>query len=152
MWHAATGNDSGAPPGKYLVSTKTARWPYLCDPSINGVIASRDDGQTVEKFEAPKTRLMALIIDGILNRKLPWALVLIGAFIAVVMQLAGVSALPFAVGVYLPLSTSVPIFLGGAVRYVADRVSGGRRREGGHEPRRPVLVRLHRRGDRWRRS
>ncbi len=63
---------------------------------------------------------MALIIDGIMTQKLPWDLVLIGVFIAIVMHLAGVPALAFAVGVYLPLSTSVPIFVGGIVRAVVD--------------------------------
>jgi putative OPT family oligopeptide transporter len=133
VWHATTGNEHGVPQGRYLVRDDgTLAW--LCDPSINGLIRHRDDGQAVEKFDAPKTRLMALIIDGILNRKLPWTLVLIGAFIAVVMQLAGVSALPFAVGVYLPLATSVPIFLGGAARYIADRVARRTPEEGDTSP------------------
>ena len=65
---------------------------------------------------------MAFIIDGIMTRKLPWGLVLLGVFIAVVMQLAGVPALAFAVGVYLPLSTSMPIFVGGLVRGLVDRI------------------------------
>jgi putative OPT family oligopeptide transporter len=133
VWHATTGNEYGVPQGKYLVRDDgTLAW--LCDPSINGLIPRYDNGQAVEKFEAPKTRLMALIIDGILSRKLPWTLVLIGAFIAVVMQLAGVSALPFAVGVYLPLATSVPVFLGGAARYLADRVARRTPEEGDTSP------------------
>src|SRR5262245_57076518 len=133
VWHATTGNEHGVPQGKYLVRDDgTLAW--LCDPSINGLIPRYDNGQAVEKFEAPKTRLMALIIDGILSRKLPWTLVLIGAFIAVVMQLAGVSALPFAVGVYLPLATSVPVFLGGAARYLADRVARRTPEEGDTSP------------------
>ena len=91
--------------------------PICVDPAINGRLTERDDGIPVpSKFDAPKTRLMALIIDGILNGKLPWELVLIGALIAVVLELAGVPSLPFAVGVYLPISTSVPIFIGGMVR------------------------------------
>ena len=65
---------------------------------------------------------MAFIIDGIMTRKLPWGLVLIGVFLAIVMQLAGVPALAFAVGVYLPLSTSVPIFVGGLIRATVDRI------------------------------
>ena len=68
-------------------------------------VDTRDDGTKVIKFDAPKATLMALIIDGIMTGKLPWGLVLLGVFIAVVMQLAGVPALAFAVGVYLPLST-----------------------------------------------
>ncbi|MFO0917237.1 MAG: oligopeptide transporter, OPT family [Planctomycetaceae bacterium] len=133
VWHAATGNPQQVPQGKYLVRDDGSL-AYLADPSINGLINQRDNGQEVQKFDAPKTRLMALIIDGILNRKLPWTLVLIGAFIAVLMQLAGVSALPFAVGVYLPLSTSVPVFLGGVVRYLADRVTRRTEDEGDSSP------------------
>ncbi len=133
VWHATTGNPQQVPQGKYLVNDD-GTLAYLVDPSINGLIARRDTGQEVQKFDAPKTRLMALIIDGILNRKLPWTLVLIGAFIAVLMQLAGISALPFAVGVYLPLSTSVPVFLGGVVRYLADRATRRSAEEGDASP------------------
>jgi putative OPT family oligopeptide transporter len=133
VWHALTGNPYEVPQGKYLVNDD-GTIAYLCDPSINGLVGKRDNGQTVQKFDAPKTRLMALIIDGILNQKLPWTLVLIGAFIAVLMQLAGVSALPFAVGVYLPLATSAPIFLGGAVRYLADRAARRTPEEGDTSP------------------
>ena len=64
---------------------------------------------------------MSLIIDGILSQKLPWGLVLLGASIALLMELCGVSSLPFAVGVYLPMATSAPIFLGGLVRWLVDR-------------------------------
>ncbi|RPI84166.1 MAG: peptide transporter, partial [Planctomycetaceae bacterium] len=133
VWHAMTGNAEGVPQGKYLVRDDGSL-AWFCDPSINGLIRQRDNGDPVEKFDAPKTRLMALIIDGILNQKLPWTLVLIGAFIALVMQLAGVSALPFAVGVYLPLSTSVAVFLGGAVRALADRLTNRTAEEGDTSP------------------
>lgn len=78
----------------------------------------------VKKLDAPKASLFALIIDGILTRKLPWSLVLIGVMLAVVMELCGVASLPFAVGVYLPISTSVPIFVGGLVRWLVDRKRG----------------------------
>ena len=66
---------------------------------------------------------MANIVQGILNPKvqMPWALVLLGVFIAVVLEMCGVSSLPFAVGVYLPLSTSTPILAGGLLRWVVDR-------------------------------
>lgn len=77
--------------------------------------------RAVQKLDAPKASLFALIIDGILTRKLPWSLVLVGVMLAIVMELCGVSSLPFAVGVYLPLSTSVPIFVGGVIRWVVDR-------------------------------
>jgi hypothetical protein len=57
-------------------------------------------------------------------QRLPWGLVILGAVLAIVMQLAGVSALAFAVGVYLPLATTLPIFIGGALRGVVDRLRG----------------------------
>jgi len=96
---------------------------YLVDPGINGRLKKHDNGDPVSnKFDAPKTRLMALIIDGILKQSLPWELVLIGALIAIVLELAGVPSLPFAVGVYLPIASSVPIFLGGALRWGIDRM------------------------------
>jgi putative OPT family oligopeptide transporter len=122
--HAAEGEYAGVPAGTYLVDD-TGRLVYLVDPAINGKVKERDDGTVVtNKLEAPKTRLMALIIDGILGGKLPWELVILGALIAIVLELAGVSSLPFAVGVYLPLQTSMPIFIGGMVRYAADKLSG----------------------------
>jgi putative OPT family oligopeptide transporter len=113
--------EPGVLPGKYLVSAD-GRVAYLVDPAINGRLAKRDDGSDVPKYEAPKATLMALIIDGIMTQKLPWTLVLLGAFIAIVLQLAGVPPLAFAVGVYLPLSTSMPIFVGGLVRAAVDRI------------------------------
>jgi hypothetical protein len=78
-------------------------------------------GRHATKLTAPKAQLFALIIDGILTRKLPWGLVLIGVMIAFMMELCGVSSLPFAVGLYLPMSTSVPIMAGGMVRWLVDR-------------------------------
>jgi len=95
----------------------------LADPGINGKRSHRDDGKEVTRFKAPKARLMSLITDGVLTQKLPWSLVLLGVSIAIVLELCGVPSLPFAVGVYLPLSSSTPIFLGGIARYVADRWS-----------------------------
>ncbi|MFM7129324.1 MAG: OPT family oligopeptide transporter [bacterium] len=106
--------------GKYLVDD-TGKPKYLVDPAINGRVNKRDDGSDVVKFDAPKASLTALIIDGVLQGDLPWGLVAIGVLISVVLQLCGVPALAFAVGVYLPLSASAPIFVGGLVRLVCDR-------------------------------
>jgi len=64
---------------------------------------------------------MSYIIKGILSHKLPWALVLLGAMIAVVLEMSGIPSLAFAVGVYLPLASSSPIFIGGMVRWLVDR-------------------------------
>ncbi len=131
---AGTGEIPGVPQGKYLVDDQGII-RYKVDPAIGGTLQTRDDGTEVKgKFEAPKTRLMAIVIDGVLNRKLPWGLVLIGALIAVVLELVGVSSLPFAVGVYLPLETSVPIFLGGMVRWGIDRATRRAPSEGEMSP------------------
>jgi putative OPT family oligopeptide transporter len=90
---------------------------YLLDSS--GAITHRLS--PVTKYDAPKARLFSLIIDGILTHKLPWALVLTGIALALLMELVGVSSLPFAVGLYLPISTSTPIFVGGLIRKIVDK-------------------------------
>ena len=64
---------------------------------------------------------MSYIIKGILSRKLPWALVLLGVMISVVLEMSGIPSLAFAVGVYLPLSSSSPIWIGGIIRWLVDR-------------------------------
>ena len=112
-------------PGKYLVDD-AGKAAYYVDPAINGRVEANDSGTKVVKYAAPKATLMALIIDGIMKQTLPWTKVILGVFIAVVLQLAGVPALAFAVGVYLPLSTSMPIFLGGVVRAGVDRLRRSR--------------------------
>jgi putative OPT family oligopeptide transporter len=86
------------------------------------------------KLDAPKTRLFSMIIDGILTRKLPWELVLIGIFLALVMELVGVSSLPFAVGLYLPLSSSAPIMAGGIIRSLVDKRKKGSASEAEFSP------------------
>ncbi len=73
------------------------------------------------KFDAPKAQLFRLIIDGTLGGQLPWGLVLVGMFLAIIMELVKVSSLPFAVGLYLPIETSAGIFIGGMVRLLVDR-------------------------------
>ncbi len=114
-----TNTDDG-PAGRYLVNNDGVPI-YLVDPGINGVYDKRPDGSSVQKFTAPKATLVSYIIKGILGGQLPWGLVLLGVFIAIVLELSGVSALAFAVGVYLPISTSAPIFVGGIVRWLVDR-------------------------------
>jgi hypothetical protein len=106
--------------GRYLTDDQGVP-VYLADPGINGVFDKRPDGSGVTKYNAPKATLMSYIIQGILNRELPWGLVLLGVFIAIVLEMAGIPSLAFAVGVYLPLSTSAPIFVGGMVRLGVDK-------------------------------
>src|SRR5438477_5565002 len=111
------------PSGKYLVDA-TGHIKYLEDPGINGKLDTRDNGEKVKaKFSAPKPVLMSFIIEGIMTQRLPWGLVLIGVFISIVLELCGMSSLAFAVGVYLPMSTSTPIMIGGLVRFIADKTA-----------------------------
>jgi len=111
---------SGGPAQRYLVNDKGVP-VYLVDPGINGTHRLRPDGSAVTKFDAPKATLMSYIIKGILSHKLPWALVLLGVMIAIVLEMSGIPSLAFAVGVYLPLSSSSPIFIGGMIRLLVDR-------------------------------
>jgi putative OPT family oligopeptide transporter len=118
VWYKQT-TEQG-PAGKYLVDPGGTP-VYFVDPGINGVHHYSPDGQhAVAKFDAPKATLMSYIIKGILNRQLPWGLVLLGVMIAVVLEMSSVPSLAFAVGVYLPLSSSSPIFIGGLVRWLGD--------------------------------
>lgn len=110
----------GAEPGRYLVDD-AGEAHYRVDPGIGGIVKKRADGSKAEKFTPPQPALFAVIIDGIMTGQLAWALVILGAALAVVMYLAGVSPLAFAVGVYLPLATTMPIFVGGLIRGLVDR-------------------------------
>ena len=76
------------------------------------------------ELPAPQATLMKLVIDGVLDQNLPWALVAIGAGIALACEIARIPSLPFAVGVYLPVSTMTPIFVGGLIRLWMERSAG----------------------------
>jgi putative OPT family oligopeptide transporter len=110
----------GVQPGKYLVDD-SGQPRYLIDSGIGGRVTKTASGTPIQKFNPPQPRLFATLIEGIMTQKLPWGLVILGAVLAIVMQLAGVSALAFAVGVYLPLATTLPIFVGGVLRGLVDR-------------------------------
>jgi len=73
---------------------------------------------------APQATLMATLIKGLLSQNLPWGLVLVGVFIAITLELCGVHSLSFAVGAYLPIATTAPIFVGGLVRWFVERKTG----------------------------
>ncbi|MDH3524868.1 MAG: oligopeptide transporter, OPT family [Acidobacteriota bacterium] len=81
-------------------------------------------GFGTSELPAPQATLMKLVIEGVLDRALPWGLVAIGAGIALVAELFRIPSLPFAVGVYLPVSTMTPLFLGGLMRHFAERRAG----------------------------
>jgi uncharacterized oligopeptide transporter (OPT) family protein len=111
---------AGGPAGKYLVADD-GKLAYLVDPGINGQYSKRPDGSEVKKYDAPKAVLMSYIIKGILDQQLPWTLVLFGVMISIVLEMAGIQSLAFSVGVYLPLVSTLPIAIGGMVRWLVDR-------------------------------
>ena len=118
-----------APAGKYLVDDAGAI-RYLVDPGLGGRERVNYDGREIDKLESPKSQIMALVVDGILTQKLPWGLILIGAFLAVGIEFSGVPSLPVAVGVYLPISTSATMFMGGMLRWLVDRRASAEERDG----------------------
>jgi hypothetical protein len=118
LWHKL--DDVGAPSGQYLLNEAGAA-VYFVDPGINGTHSRRPNGTSVRKFDAPKATLMSYIIKGILDRQLPWGLVLFGVMIALVLEMSAIPSLAFAVGVYLPLSSSTPLLVGGLIRWLVDR-------------------------------
>ncbi|MEK6333360.1 MAG: oligopeptide transporter, OPT family [Acidobacteriota bacterium] len=117
VWHKP--DEASGTFKRYLVDDR-GYVKYLMDPGINGTHKYRPDETSVTKFDAPKATLMSYIIKGVLDRRLPWGLVLLGVMIAIVLEMSGIPSLAFAVGVYLPLSSSSPIFIGGMVRWLVD--------------------------------
>jgi uncharacterized oligopeptide transporter (OPT) family protein len=127
-------------PGRYLVDEQ-GRAVYRTDLPIARGSDKMDNGQDAPKgFSAPQPQLFASIIEGILGGKLEWGLVIIGVLIAISVELAGVSALPLAVGMYIPLSSTTPIFIGGVLRWLTDRVRGKSARESETETSPGVLL------------
>jgi len=109
------------PAGRYLVDPAGGRVRWYVDPGIMGRLEETDEGAKVKRdFDAPKTQVMGIIISGVLERRLNWSLVLIGALIAVMLELCRVSSLAFAVGVYVDIKFSTPIFIGGVIRWAVD--------------------------------
>ena len=100
------------------------------------------------KLAAPQATLMATIIKGLLAQNLPWAPVLVGVFLAFMAQMAGAHALSWAVGAYLPLSTTFPIWIGGMMKALAEKVSGARNRRAS-SPRACSTPRVSWRAARW---
>jgi OPT family oligopeptide transporter len=92
---------------------------YLDNPTAD--LAAKGIQHAIgEKFAAPQATLMATLIKGLLSFNLDWNFVLVGVFLAITMELCGIKSLSFAVGAYLPLSTTLPIFAGGALKGLVD--------------------------------
>jgi putative OPT family oligopeptide transporter len=102
---------------------------YLYDPDTKQIEVQWITGIGSDKAAAPQGRLMATVITGILNQRLPWRLVAMGVFLVIAVELLGIRSLSFAVGSYLGLHTTLAIFCGGAVRWAAER---GRGSSGAH--------------------
>jgi putative OPT family oligopeptide transporter len=99
-----------------ITSALVIGWTTLYLHQVFG-IGSKD-------IPAPQATLMATIIKGLLSQNLPWGLVLVGVFISIALELCGVRSLSFAVGSYLPIATTAPIFVGGLVRGYVERRMG----------------------------
>lgn len=97
---------------------------YFVNPSTGLIQYQKAYGIGSEKLPAPKASIMASLIKGLLDQKLPWGLVLLGVSIALIAELCGIQTLVFAVGVYLPVSTSAPIFVGGLLRHLVMKKTG----------------------------
>lgn len=102
-------------------STTLPDGKYLLNPTTGKIEIQWIQGIGSEKAAAPQGKLMATVINGILSQKLPWALVLLGVALVIVVELLGVRSLTFAVGAYLSIATTLAIFVGGVMRWMVDR-------------------------------
>jgi putative OPT family oligopeptide transporter len=103
-----------------LGSSELADGKYLYSPVSKQIEVQWIPGIGSEKIAAPQARLMATVISGILSRKLPWGLVLLGVSIVFTIELLGIRSLAFAVGAYLSIGTTLAIFVGGVMRWLVD--------------------------------
>jgi putative OPT family oligopeptide transporter len=94
---------------------------YLYDPATKQIEIQWEQGIGSAKAAAPQARLMATVINGILNRRLPWRLVFLGVFLVIAIEILGIRSLPFAVGSYISIGTTMAMFLGGLVRWLAEQ-------------------------------
>ena len=104
-----------------LGSAELADGKYLYSPTSHQIEVQWIQGIGSEKAAAPQARLMATVINGILTRKLPWGLVMMGVFLVIAVELLGIRSLSFAVGAYLSIGTTLAIFCGGMVRWFVDQ-------------------------------
>src|SRR5215471_12758602 len=134
-WRSASARSFVSPPRKqqigFIIGVLTSTLViggtlFLLDSTMKE--PGMEHGIGGAKLAAPQATLMATIIKGLLAKNLPWAPVLVGAFLAFMAQTAGAHALSWAVGAYLPVSTTAPIWVGGMVKWFVDTLR--RRREG----------------------
>jgi uncharacterized oligopeptide transporter (OPT) family protein len=94
---------------------------YHYDPATQQIEIQWEQGIGSAKAAAPQARLMATVISGILSRRLPWRLVFLGVFLVIAIELLGIRSLPFAVGSYISIGTTMAMFAGGLVRWLAEQ-------------------------------
>jgi putative OPT family oligopeptide transporter len=104
-------------------SSTLADGKYLYNPASGQIEIQWTQGIGSENAAAPQGRLMATVINGILSRKLPWSLVLLGVALVIMVELLGVRSLTLAVGAYLSIGTTLAIFAGGVIRWLVDRAA-----------------------------
>lgn len=94
--------------------------------AIGGVLYLLNEawGYGSEQIPAAQATMMKMLVEGIMNADLPWALIFIGVFVAIVVEILKVPVMPFAVGMYLPFSLSAGIMAGGIVRYIVEKIKG----------------------------
>jgi uncharacterized oligopeptide transporter (OPT) family protein len=104
-------------------STELQDGKYLYSPATHQIEVHWIQGIGSANAPAPQAKLMATVINGILSRKLPWGLVLLGVTLVIAVELLGIRSLTFAVGAYLPIGTTLPIFAGGVVRWLVEQAA-----------------------------
>ena len=130
-------------------SSELANGKYLYSPATGRIEVHWIPGIGSENAAAPQAQLMATVINGILTRKLPWGLVMLGVFLVIAIELLGIRSLSLAVGAYLSIGTTLAIFTGGVVRALVDCGGQARRQCGRFRlrglARLPLRLRLDRR-------
>ena len=101
--------------------------------AIGGVMVLLNNawGFGTKELAAPQATLMKMIVEGVMNGNLPWSLIFIGVFIAIVIEIMGMPVLPVAIGLYLPLELSSTIMIGGLIRWITDRLADDKEKESG---------------------
>ena len=132
-------------------SSELANGKYLYSPATGRIEVQWIPGIGSENAAAPQAQLMATVINGILSRKLPWGLVMLGVFLVIAVELLGIRSLSLAVGAYLSIGTTLAIFTGGVVRWLVDCGGQAHRRCGRFRRRGLARFALRLRPDRRRR-
>ncbi|HEY6376055.1 MAG TPA: oligopeptide transporter, OPT family [Edaphobacter sp.] len=130
-------------------STTLADGKYLYNPATNQIEVQWVQGIGSEKAAAPQGRLMATVINGILSRKLPWSLVLLGVALVIMVEMLGIRSLTLAVGAYLSIATTLAIFVGGVMRWMVDRAIAKQRERESESEHQASLELWHRDRSAW---